>query len=155
MHNIDTSHFTGQGWSKDSVRYNTDEVFARDSTVPRSRVRELVLKRDLIPYKCAFCGNTGEWMGQQMALELDHINGVPNDHRLENLRFLCPNCHATTDTYCGRNIQKKKSSEHKYVTPFNYKPVPMDALDDYGNYSKQKQCPICGQLISNSAKTCR
>lgn len=41
-----------------------------------------------------------------MALQLDHINGVFNDHRLENLRFLCPNCHAITETYCGKNIKK-------------------------------------------------
>ena len=50
-----------------------------------------------------FCGNTGEWLGKVMPLELDHINGKNNDHRIENLRWLCPNCHAITDTYSGRN----------------------------------------------------
>ena len=42
-------------------------------------------------------------MVKKMALELDHINGINNDNRLENLRWLCPNCHAITDTYAGKN----------------------------------------------------
>ena len=41
----------------------------------------------------------------ELVLELDHINGVGDDHRLENLRLLCPNCHSQTETYCGRNIR--------------------------------------------------
>lgn len=104
---IDTSHFTGQGWNKGSISYKTDEIFAEGSRAPRSKVREFVIRDGLIPYECATCGNKGEWNGKPMALELDHINGVSNDHRLENLRFLCPNCHAVTDTYCGKNKSKK------------------------------------------------
>lgn len=152
---IDISHFTGRGSRMDSLSYTTDELFAEGSKKKRSTVRKRILRDNLIPYECAFCGNTGEWMGHPMALELDHINGVANDHRLENLRFLCPNCHATTDTYCGRNMKKGSSSEEKCVKPFRYKPLPENALHGYDNYSKQKQCHICGQLISNSAKTCR
>ena len=103
---IDTSHFTGARWNAGTTQYVTDEVFASGSTRTRGAVRRYIIRDHLIPYECAFCGNKGEWMGKEMALELDHINGIPNDHRLENLRFLCPNCHATTDTYCGRNIRK-------------------------------------------------
>ena len=40
-------------------------------------------------------------------LQLDHINGINTDHRLENLRLLCPNCHSQTPTYCGVNVKKK------------------------------------------------
>lgn len=56
-----------------------------------------------LEYKCAFCGNTGEWLGQKLTLQLDHINGKNNDYRIENLRFLCPNCHSITPTYAGKN----------------------------------------------------
>ena len=49
------------------------------------------------------CG-ISEWLGNPLALQLDHINGVNNDHRLTNLRFLCPNCHSQTDTYAGKNM---------------------------------------------------
>ena len=56
-------------------------------------------------YKCSGkdCCNKGEWLGKPLVLQLDHINGVRDDHRLENLRFLCPNCHSQTDTYGGKN----------------------------------------------------
>ena len=119
LHDIDTSHFTGQGWNKGNISYKSDEVFAEGSKRSRGVVRGYVIRDHLIPYKCAFCGNTGEWQGKPMALELDHINGIHNDHRLENLRFLCPNCHAITDTYCGKNIKKKNSQnrESKNTTP--------------------------------------
>ena len=53
-------------------------------------------------YKCANCGLI-EWQGQVLSLHLDHINGINNDHRIENLRFLCPNCHSLTETYAGKN----------------------------------------------------
>ena len=54
-------------------------------------------------YKCQKCG-ISEWLGNPLTLQLDHINGVNNDHRLTNLRFLCPNCHSQTDTYAGKNM---------------------------------------------------
>lgn len=47
-------------------------------------------------------------MGKRMALVLDHVNGIPNDHRLENLRLVCPNCAATLETHCGRNLPKER-----------------------------------------------
>ncbi len=49
-------------------------------------------------YTC--CGNTGEWLGRPITLQIDHINGDWRDHRRENLRYLCPNCHALTETWC-------------------------------------------------------
>lgn len=123
---IDTSHFTGQGWNKGSIEYKTDEAFAEGSTVKRNQIRTWVIRDHLIPYECAFCGNKGEWQGKQMALELDHINGVHNDHRLENLRFLCPNCHAITDTYCGKNNRKPKEKKKKKESVFAPMPPAME-----------------------------
>lgn len=56
-----------------------------------------------VTYACAECGNAGEWRGTPMTLQIDHVNGDWLDNRRENLRYLCPNCHAITDTWCGRN----------------------------------------------------
>ena len=105
---IDTSHFSGQSWAtgthhEGKYKYTIEEAFTKNSLVQRNVIRKYIIHFNLIPYKCQFCGNTGEWRGKKMALELDHINGINNDNRLENLRWLCPNCHATTDTYAGKN----------------------------------------------------
>lgn len=53
--------------------------------------------------ECEICG-ISEWNGTEIQCELDHINGIRTDHRLENLRILCPNCHSQTDTFRAKNI---------------------------------------------------
>lgn len=80
-----------------------DEVFTEGSSYARHLLKKRLIKHKLIEYKCTECGNTGEWMGKPLSLQLDHINGVNNDNRLENLRFICANCHSQTDTYAGKN----------------------------------------------------
>ena len=66
----------------------------------------LAKKNNLLEYKCANCGCDGNWQGGLISLEIDHINGNNKDNRLINLRYLCPNCHALTDTYRGKNCKK-------------------------------------------------
>ena len=103
---IDTSHFTGQGWNVGLQFYPkpivTDEtVFVKDSNYRCSwRLRERDKKATGICY-CENCRLT-EWQGHQIPLEIHHINGINTDNRLENLQLLCPNCHALTDNYRGR-----------------------------------------------------
>ena len=67
------------------------------------KLRQRLIKEGLKLHQCESC-LCETWMGQPIPLELDHINGDRWDSRLENLRLLCPNCHAQTDTYRGRNI---------------------------------------------------
>lgn len=55
---------------------------------------------------CEICG-IDEWLGKSIECELDHINGISNDHRLVNLRIICPNCHSQTHTFRAKNIKKK------------------------------------------------
>lgn len=74
----------------------------------RNCLRRFIISNKLLPYKCDICG-TVEWNGKTLSLELDHINGINNDNRLENLRFLCPNCHSQTTTYGSRNKQRNES----------------------------------------------
>lgn len=83
------------------------EILIENSTYQNiSRLKIRLVNEGKLEYKCVKCSNEGEWMGEPITLQLDHINGVNNDHRLENLRFLCPNCHSQTKTYGGRNSKK-------------------------------------------------
>lgn len=89
----------GKGLKKDiKKRITSIEEYAT-----RASVKNVILKENLIKYECSGCGLGDEWNGRKISLHLDHINGVSGDHRLENLRFLCPNCHSQTKNYAGRN----------------------------------------------------
>jgi|TARA_B110000503_G_scaffold111004_1_gene166107 5-methylcytosine-specific restriction endonuclease McrA len=70
-----------------------------------NKLRTRLIEEGYKSKRCECCGNT-QWLGKPISLEVDHINGISTDHRIENLKILCPNCHAQTDTYRGKNIKK-------------------------------------------------
>lgn len=102
---LDISHFDQtQDARKASTKYSLEEIMVENSTYQNiTKLKERIIREGIIPYKCAICGNTGEWLGNKLILQLDHINGKHFDHRKENLRFLCPNCHSQTETFSGKN----------------------------------------------------
>lgn len=111
--NLDYSIFKGKSAVIKTGRLNNvrkEDILKENCKHQRTVLRRYIIKNNLIPYKCAICGCT-EWQGKTLSLELDHINGINNDNRLENLRFLCPNCHSQTSTYGSRN-QQLNSSEY-------------------------------------------
>lgn len=81
-----------------------DIMVENSSYMNISSLKKRILAEGILEYKCAVCGNEGRWQGKKLSLQLDHINGKHNDHRKENLRFICPNCHSQTSTYAGRNV---------------------------------------------------
>jgi len=87
--------------------FSDDFVFSEEGTVSPSAVKKRL--KEITKYVCVGeeCPLESEenpkWAGRPLVLHLDHINGIRDDHRLSNLRWLCPNCHSQTDTYCGRN----------------------------------------------------
>jgi hypothetical protein len=85
------------------------EVLVKDSSYPRKDVKRRLLAEGLKEARCELCGQGETWRGRPMSLILDHINGVRDDHRLENLRIVCPNCAATLDTHCGRKNRIARS----------------------------------------------
>lgn len=90
------------GKSKRVKRRPILEMFTKDCEIARHHIKRRIIKDNLIPYECAKCKNKGEWDNKPLSLQLEHKNGVNNDNRLENLEFLCPNCHSQTDSYAGK-----------------------------------------------------
>jgi len=77
-------------------------VMVEASSYSRAHLKRRLFSEGLKQRQCEMCAQDENWRGGRLALILDHINGIPDDHRLENLRILCPNCAATLATHCGR-----------------------------------------------------
>ena len=91
----------------ESIRRTNEEVFVENSDYARHHIKRRIIEESLIPYQCFNCGNIGEWMDKPLPLILDHINGVNNDNRIENLRFACSNCDSQLETYKNRRGSRK------------------------------------------------
>jgi predicted RNA-binding Zn-ribbon protein involved in translation (DUF1610 family) len=122
-----------------------DEYFAKNTSRTGKSTRQRILKEKLLPYRCALCGNPGEWQGKKLALEVDHINGDHFDNRLENLRFLCPNCHALTETFSGKNPGRKRKRPSNGHFVFLQEPGSKPL-------SKERRCARCGKPITRWSK---
>jgi len=113
LYEIDTSHFTGQGHLKGKTHnFNTiplSEILVKNYEYSSNRLRKRLISEGLKQHKCECCKLT-KWLGELIPLELDHIDGDHCNNTLENLKILCPNCHAKTPTYRGKN-KKNKNSE--------------------------------------------
>lgn len=83
------------------------DVLVEDSSYPRGTLKRRLYVEGYKLRSCELCGQGEEWQGRSMALILDHINGIPDDNRLDNLRIVCPNCAATLDTHCGRKNRRE------------------------------------------------
>lgn len=102
------------------------EVMVAGSSYNRCHLKKRLLDEGLLSNECAICGMPPSWKGKPLVMVLDHINGVPNDHRLENLRLVCPNCNSQLPTFAAKK---------------NKKPP--------------KRCKDCGKLIHKGSIRCR
>lgn len=105
---LDTSHFSGKSWRKGTatpvlIAQPLASIMRQDSSYNSNRLKKRLIAEGIKQHQCEGCGRR-EWQSRTIPLELDHINGDNRDHTLSNLRLLCPNCHALTHNYRGRNI---------------------------------------------------
>lgn len=111
-YNIDTSHFHGVYNNFSRPELKQDEIFCENSRVGHSGkllkyIKKFAVKNTNV---CEKCGRS-EWEGKPIPLQVHHLNGKHSDNRIENLQILCPNCHALTDNYCGKNATKRTTKE--------------------------------------------
>ena len=106
-YDLDISHFTGQGWNTDlhfkpAEAKPIEDILVADSNYQSYKLKRRLIQEGLKDNICERC-RLSEWQGAPIPLELHHINGNNRDNRLENLALLCPNCHALTESYRGKN----------------------------------------------------
>lgn len=97
-----TDHFLNGGYFSGQKKKMDESIFVKGDRNITSTVRLRLLRNKKIEYKCSICGVADFWRNKPIALELDHIDGDRYNNQLDNLRFLCPNCHSQTDTFCRK-----------------------------------------------------
>ena len=142
---LDTSHFKGQGWNKDNFDYSR---FTYGKKIKSSQAIDAIIA--LRGHKCESCGLT-HWMNNPIPLEVHHIDGQELNSELTNLLLLCPNCHALTDNYRGRNINKgtEKVSDEKFVDALNSSSSIRQALISLGLTPKGGNYTRAYELINS------
>jgi hypothetical protein len=111
---IDTSHFLGQAHNRGRTWIRREPtsvlvVLPEGSDRPQTKPLRRALLTAGVPEVCALCGSDGTWLGQPLRLVIDHIDGSWLNNLLENLRFLCPNCHAQTSTWCRKTSSRRNA----------------------------------------------
>ncbi len=141
---------------KTNEKYHITEVICKNSKVTQKVLREYLKRYSLLPYVCENCGCDGHWQNGIISLELDHKDGDNTNNELSNLHYLCPNCHALTGTYRGKNKKKESSvtiTEDDFVEVLRNTPNIRQALLKLNlapagaNYSRAKELLDKYQII--------
>lgn len=132
LYNIDISHFEGKQVAykklreyKEKIYLSNENYFVTGVVRKNQSSKNRILKNNLKEHKCAQCGIGDIWNNKPLVLQLDHINGDRLDNRLENLQFLCPNCHSQTETF-GNNKRTNEIQKIFDITKFQKNRVAPD-----------------------------
>lgn len=134
---------TGKYGYSGKAKYDLNEILIEDSMYSNMKWLFQRLKNERgWEHKCSVCGLL-EWNGKPIPLEIDHINGVHSDNRIENIRAICPNCHAQTHNYKGKNMQICKS-----------KPPPSEEPKEPQEPKPPNLCTGCNKEIMHRHQRC-
>jgi hypothetical protein len=144
---IPTDHFDPEGVRTAALRERPTrplaQILVAGSVYNRGMLKQRLYDEGLKQRVCEMCGQTELWRGMRMSLILDHVNGVPDDNRIENLRIVCPNCAATLDTHCGRKNRLDVLSRECARCGTRFIP----------RYERHRYCsPECGRRHSNRVR---
>lgn len=137
---VDISHFTGRSSGLGGKKTLHNDIFDPEKSrrsISGTSLRAALIKNG-VEYKCSRCG-INEWQGENLVLDVDHIDGDPFNNLFHNLRFLCPNCHRLTPTFC--NNRKRKGSD--VVKPEFYSYICKDCLGVCRTKNKPYNNGIC------------
>lgn len=140
-YNFDISHFLDGGFSK-YRRVSTDDILNNRHLTSSDTTKKRLLKHRIFEHKCQECG-LADWRGSKIPIELHHKDGNNHNNRLENLQLLCPNCHALTDTYKGKNRINTIKEEYDTCSICGGKK---------SKYRRNKKCKKCGYAHGKNNK---
>jgi len=110
FYNINFSHITNNSKNykirKKRSKIPLELILVENSEYNRGELKRRLIKGGILQNKCFICDLDNNWYNKPLTLQLDHINGISNDNRIENLRLLCPNCHSQTPSFSGKNNEK-------------------------------------------------
>lgn len=156
IYDIDISHFIDVRFElglspKNKLELN--EILIENSTYARTALKKRLYDGNILERKCCLCGQDENWNGMKISLILDHINGVHNDNRIENLRIVCPNCNAGLDTFAGKNIKVKKVKKviKSESTKINPELIDKCSCGEY-KLKKSKNCENCYHINSRKVE---
>ena len=112
-------------------KYKLEQVLKKNSPVTQKVLRGYIERHNILPYQCEICGCDGNWQNGKIQLELDHKDGDNTNNEITNLHYLCPNCHALTTTYRGRNKNIQPSnliSDEEFIQALKTTPNIRQAL---------------------------
>jgi Zn finger protein HypA/HybF involved in hydrogenase expression len=163
---IDFSHITlgignRKGKNQSNKKIPLSDILVENSSYDKNHLKHRLIDEGILENKCKECGLEKEWNNKKISLQIDHINGNVKDHRIENLRIICPNCHSQTENFAGKKLRKERNcivcgkhisweSKFNLCTKHNKKQNHL-----IGSIYKKGVCKDCGQPCSQYSKNSR
>lgn len=152
-YNLDISHFDNGKFTSNSTPTNKKslkDVLVENSTYSRSSLKNRLYNEGILERKCSLCGQDENWNGMKISLIIDHINGIHDDNRIENLRIVCPNCNAGLDTFAGKNRLLNKNENEVNIK----KIIKSDKINKNKIKHVHKEYCKCGNEKSKYSNSC-